>query len=155
MSRVGVAAARQTVVAEAASWLGTPYHHMGRVKGAHGSPAGAGGVDCLTLLAEVYERAGVIGHAEIPFYPPDWHLHRSDELYLGGVLDRAKEIPGPPQPGDIAIFKMGRCFAHGVIVTRWPRLIHAHFNAGVIGGDATQGPLAGRTVRFFDPFVGF
>jgi cell wall-associated NlpC family hydrolase len=138
-------AARQAVVAEAASWLRTPYHHMGRLRGV--------GVDCLTLLAEVYERAGIIGHVEIPFYPPDWHLHRGVELYLGGVLDRATEIPGPPQPGDIALFKMGRCFAHGVIVIRWPQLIHAHYSAGVIGGDATQGQLAGRAVRFFDPFV--
>lgn len=145
MTDTRLAAARQAVVAEAASWLGTPYHHMGRIKGV--------GVDCLTLLAEVYERAGVIGHAEIPFYPPDWHLHRSVELYLGGVLDRATEIPGPPQPGDIALFKMGRCFAHGVIVIRWPQLIHAYYSAGVIGGDATQGQLAGRAVRFFDPFV--
>jgi cell wall-associated NlpC family hydrolase len=145
MTDTRLAAARQAVVAEAACWLGTPYHHMGRIKGV--------GVDCLTLLAEVYERAGVIGHAEIPFYPCDWHLHRSVELYLGGVLDRATEIPGPPQPGDIALFKMGRCFAHGVIVIRWPQLIHAHYSAGVIGGDATQGQLAGRAVRFFDPFV--
>lgn len=154
MTEARVAAARQAVVAEAASWLRTPYHHMGRIKGAAGLPSGAGGVDCLTLLAEVYERAGVIRHVVIPFYPPDWHLHRSDELYLGGVLDRATEVPGPPQPGDIAIFKMGRCFAHGAIVTRWPRLIHAHYDAGVIGGDATQGQLARRAVRFFDPFVG-
>ncbi len=145
MTEARVVAARQAVVAEAANWLRTPYHHMGRIKGV--------GVDCLTLLAEVYERSGVIGHVEIPFYPPDWHLHRSVELYLGGVLDRATEIPGPPQPGDIALFKMGRCFAHGVIVTRWPQLIHAHYSAGVIGGDATQGQLAGRAVRFFDPFV--
>jgi cell wall-associated NlpC family hydrolase len=145
MTETRVAAARQAVVAEAASWLRTPYHHMGRLRGV--------GVDCLTLLAEVYERAGVIGHVEIPFYPPDWHLHRGVELYLGGVLDNATEIPGPPQPGDIALFKMGRCFAHGVIVTGWPQLIHAHYSAGVIGGDATQGQLAGRAVRFFDPFV--
>lgn len=33
-------------VAEAITWLGTPYHHQGRVKGV--------GVDCGTLLCEVY-----------------------------------------------------------------------------------------------------
>ena len=43
---------RAAVVAEAATWLRTPYHHMGRVKNA--------GTDCLMLLAEVYEAAGVI-----------------------------------------------------------------------------------------------
>ena len=53
---------RAAVLVEAANWLRTPYHHMGRVKG--------GGTDCLMLLAEVYEAAGVIPHVEIPFYPP-------------------------------------------------------------------------------------
>src|ERR1700722_17931480 len=75
---------RTAVVAEARAWLRTPYHHMGRVKGA--------GVDCATLLAEVYARAGVIPPVAIPFYPPDWHLHRDAERYLGFVLDYAVEL---------------------------------------------------------------
>ena len=140
---------RLAVTEEALRWLRTPYHHMARVKGA--------GADCLTLLAEVYERAGVIAHVEVPFYPPDWNLHRDAERYLEGVIRYALEVPAwddadPPQPGDIAVFKFGRCFAHGAIVLQWPRLIHAWHNAGVIYADATQGQLAGRPVRIFDPF---
>ena len=68
---------RTQVVAEAETWLRTPYHHMGRVKGA--------GTDCLMLLAEVFESAGVISRVEVPFYPPDWHLHRDAERYLDGL----------------------------------------------------------------------
>jgi cell wall-associated NlpC family hydrolase len=139
---------RQAVVAEAATWLRTPYHHMGRVKGS--------GVDCLMLLAEVYEAAGVIGHVEVPFYPPDWHLHRGVERYLEGLMRHAREIPNtadsPPQPGAAVLFKFGRCFAHGAIVVAWPRLIHAWHNAGVVYADAGQGQLAGRTTRRFCPF---
>lgn len=140
---------RAAVVAEAATWLRTPYHHMGRIKG--------GGTDCLMLLAEVYEAAGVIGHVEIAFYPPDWHLHRGAERYLDGLTQYAREIPNdadhpPPLPGDAVLFKFGRCFAHGAIVIAWPRLIHAWHNAGVVYTDAGQGPLAGRAVRFFTPF---
>ena len=81
---IDIDAERAAVVAEARSWLCTPYHHMGRVKGA--------GVDCATLLAEAYARAGVIAPVEIPFYPPDWHLHREAERYLGFVLEHAAEI---------------------------------------------------------------
>ena len=77
-------AERAAVVAEARAWLRTPYHHMGRVKGA--------GVDCATLLAEVYARAGVIAPVAIPYYPPDWHLHRDAERYLGFVLEHAIEL---------------------------------------------------------------
>ena len=140
---------RKRVVAEAETWLRTPYHHMGRIKG--------GGADCLMLLAEVYEAAGVIAHVDVPFYPPDWNLHRDAERYLEGVMCYAREVPAkdnpdPPQPGDIAVFKFGRCFAHGAIVLQWPRLIHAWHNAGVVYADATQGQLARRPLRIFDPF---
>jgi cell wall-associated NlpC family hydrolase len=136
---------RLVVIDEARGWLRTPYHHMGRVKGA--------GTDCLMLLAEVYESAKVVPHIEVPFYPPDWNLHRDAERYLLGVMRYAREIPEPPQPGDVAVFKFGRCFAHGAIAVAWPCLIHAWHSTGVVHVDATQPPLAGRRVRFFDPFV--
>src|SRR5215469_7038056 len=115
---------RLAVIIEARGWLRTPYHHMGRVRGA--------GTDCLMLLAEVYERAGAIPHIDVPFYPPDWNLHRNAERYLLGVARHARESAAPPQPGDIAIFKFGRCFAHGSIVLAWPRLIHAWHTTGVL-----------------------
>jgi len=136
---------RLAVLEEAQLWLGTPYHHMGRVKGA--------GTDCLMMLAEVYEAAGIVPHIEVPFYSPDWHLHREAERYLEGMMRYAREIAGPPQPGDVALFKFGRCFAHGAIVIEWPRLIHAWHSAVVLYANATQPQLTGRPVRFFDPFA--
>lgn len=135
---------RTLVVAEAESWLKTPYAHMQRCKGA--------GTDCLMLLAEVYERAGIVEHIEVPFYVPDFNLHKSDELYLNGVLKHAVEIDGPPRPGDVAVFRFGRCYAHGAIVTEWPKIIHSWIGVGVILGDATQPQLARRAPRFFNPF---
>ena len=135
---------RERVVAEAESWLRTPYHHMGRIKG--------GGTDCLMLLAEVYKAAGVVPHIDVPFYPPDWNLHRDAERYLQGLMLYARETAGPPQSGDVAVFKFGRCFAHGAIVVCWPRLIHAWCDAGVVFADASQPPLVDRQKRLFDPF---
>jgi len=136
---------RAAVVAEARRWLGTPFHHAARVKG-HG-------VDCLMLLAEVYERAGICDHVAPPFYVPDWHLHQGAERYAEGLLRYARPIEGPPLPGDIALFRFGRTFSHGAIVTSWPRLIHAYWSQGVVWGDATLQPLRGRAVRFFSPFA--
>lgn len=109
---------RQRVVAIAHEWLGTPYRHAARVKG-HGA-------DCLTLLAEIFAEAGLVEKVAIPYYPADWHLHRAEERYMSGLLKYAKEIPGNPQPGDIALWKFGRCFSHGAIVVKWPVIIHAH-----------------------------
>lgn len=135
---------RAAVLAEAETWLGTPFHHEARVKRA--------GVDCLMFLAEVYERAGVIGHVTVPHYVPDWHMHRNAEKYLDGLATYAREIEGPPQPADVAMFKFGRTFSHGAIVVEWPIIIHSYWHVGVIRFDATKGILADRPVRFFTPF---
>jgi cell wall-associated NlpC family hydrolase len=116
---------RQRVVSVARSWVGTPYHSGARVKGK------TGGVDCLTVLAEVFTEAGLVPRIPIPHYPPDWHLHRSVERYLEGLLKYTKEIQGPPQPGDIALWKFGRCFSHGAIVIAWPQVIHAYVGSSV------------------------
>jgi NlpC/P60 family putative phage cell wall peptidase len=134
---------RDAVITEAESWIGTPFHHEARVKGA--------GVDCLMLLAEVYERVGIVGHIEVPHYPPDWHMHRDVERYMEGLLGYAREIDAP-EPADVALFKFGRTFSHGAIVVEWPRLIHAYWAIGVVWGDATRVPLRGHEVRFFTPF---
>ena len=32
------------------------------------------------LLAEVYERAGVSGRVEPPFYVPDWHVNNKKSM---------------------------------------------------------------------------
>lgn len=140
-SRFVTAEARQRVVMEACRWLRTPYHHKARVLGA--------GIDCSMLLAEVYEAARLIQHVE-PDYPPDWHLHRSEELYVqwlercGGV-----EIAGPPQPGDVAVWRIGRTYSHGAIVINWPTIIQAYIGRGVEYASAHDEPLASRPVRFF------
>jgi cell wall-associated NlpC family hydrolase len=136
---------RAAVVAEAQEWIGTPFHHHARVKGA--------GVDCLHLLAEVYERCGLIGHVEPGYYPADIMLHQGDERFFQGLLGYGREIEGPPEPGDVALFKYGRIFSHGTIVVAWPRVIHANFAAGAVcWGDANLAPLADRPVRFFTVF---
>jgi NlpC/P60 family putative phage cell wall peptidase len=139
-----IGALRAAVVTEAKTWIGTPFHHAARVRSA--------GVDCLMLLAEVYERAGVVaGRINPPFYVPDWHLHRDAERYMEGLLRYARPVDAP-EPGDIALFRFGRTYSHGAIVIKWPRLIHAYWSIGVVWGDANLFPLAGRAVRYFTPF---
>lgn len=112
---------REAVVREALSWLGTPWVHHARAKGA--------GVDCGQLLAAVYERAGVVGYVPTPDYPQDWALHRSEPLFLNIVEGYAAPVAGDPQPGDIALFQFGRCLSHAGIVLAWPRIVHAYLNA--------------------------
>lgn len=119
---------RQRFIAAAKSYIGTPYHPEGRVKGA--------GVDCLTILACAAEDAGLIDRIPIEHYPHDWHLHRDEERYIAGLLRYTQEIKGPPRPGDIALWRFGRSFSHGAIVIGWPRIIHAYIGRTVCEEDA-------------------
>ena len=135
---------RELVINIAKTWLGTPYHTGGRVKNA--------GVDCLTLLAEVYSEAGIIARPEIPYYPNDWHLHRSSERYLEGLLQYAHEVE-TPLAGDIAMWKFGRCFSHGAIVVEYPVIIHAYTGRECTLEDASKAAwLADRKCMFFSVF---
>jgi cell wall-associated NlpC family hydrolase len=122
------------------AWLATPYHHQACVKGA--------GVDCAMLLVAVYRAAGLIPAIDPRPYPPDWHLHRSAERYLGW-LERYGRETATPSPGDVALFRFGRCFSHGAIVVAWPSLIHAYIGEGCVWGNAERAPLVGRPLRFF------
>lgn len=136
---------RAAIIAEARTWLRTPYVDCAHVKGA--------GVDCAYLLKEVFERAGLEAPIAVEAYTPQWYLHRSDELYLAKVLDRAREITeAEAQPADVVLYKFGRCFAHGAIIMEsgWPQIIHAFKQAGIVTlGDGTLGHLADRERRFF------
>jgi cell wall-associated NlpC family hydrolase len=132
---------RARVVAEARTWIGTPYHHHADLKGV--------GVDCAMILVRVYSTCGIIPAIDPRPYPTQWHLHQSEERYLGWVCQFGWEIEGPPQPGDLAVFRFGRCYAHSGIVVDWPTLIHAWHQSGCEYGSADDGRLAGRPVRFF------
>ena len=138
---IAVSAQRAAIVAEASTWLGTPYHHLGDVKGA--------GVDCAMFLVRIFVDTGLVPAFDPRPYPVDWHLHRSEERYLGTVLDQAHEVT-VPAPGDIALFKFGRTLSHSALVVAWPRIIHAQFRVGCIEADAYRDePLTSRTPRFF------
>lgn len=132
---------QQAIIDSAMTWLGTPYHHRACVKGA--------GVDCAQILKAVFVDVGLIEHFEEGDYPPDWMQHRSEERYLSFVTDRA-DLVDTPQPGDVALYKVGRCFAHGAIVVDWPLIIHAsNRDREVVLADGTQGWLAERDVQFW------
>lgn len=139
------AAQRAAVCAEARSWCGTPYHHAARVKGR------SGGVDCAQLVWAVFFNCGLTPFLPLENYSRDWFLHRSAEQYLGIVLDRAHEV-AEPKPGDVVLFKIGHCFAHGGIIVEpgWPVIVHAYSQAArVLVDDASRGQLSRRQRKFF------
>lgn len=121
---------RAAVVAAALSWAGTPYRHRARLKGV--------GVDCATLIQAAYVEAGLVADRPLPAYSPQWHLNRDAQAYLKEILDNAPEIPGPPGPGDVAVWRIGRTFSHGAIVVAWPRIVHATIGRSCYEDDALR-----------------
>lgn len=139
---------RQAVVAEAHTWVGTPYHAHARVKGA------GGGVDCVHLLCAVYEVAGLLPPIDPGFYSVQWHLNHSDELYLQGLGGRGLVITDAPQPGDMALFRFGRTMSHTAVFVEPNLLVHAFNPKGARGRveyvRLTEKPLVGREALFFN-----
>lgn len=145
---------RDLVVAEARSWLGTPYHHRASVKG-HG-------VDCGQLIIRAFIDVGLVPPFETGNYNHDWHLHRNEERYLEYVeryLKRIDDVEYPLKdressfsrlPGDVLVWRVGRTFSHGGIVTRWPWIIHSSFpDRMVVEVELYNTPMSIRPMRVY------
>ncbi len=135
---------RARVVAAARLWIGTPYCHMGDIKGV--------AIDCAMLLVRVFCDLGLVEKFDPRPYAADFMLHRAEERYLGFLFARAKEIAAPG-PGDVMMFKIGRCFAHGGIVTRTEplKIVHAYASGrAVVEEEPMRNPdLNRRELKFF------
>lgn len=135
---------RSAVVAEARTWLGTPYHSHARLKGV--------GVDCANLPAAVYEAVGLTPHIR-PAYSDQWFLHHDAELYLAQVIPFARREITVDEigPGDLGVWRYGRTYSHGAIILDRPLVIHATLpGGGVHLGDLDRDEdLRSRPRRFF------
>ncbi len=135
--------ARAAVLAEARTWIRTPFHDGAQLKGV--------GVDCANLIAAVAHAAGVIpAPVEIAPYSPQFMLHKDQPLFESYVRRFAHETT-TPGPADIVLYKIGRSFAHGAFVVEWPRaVIHAFKDYGFVAEtEPFEGYLRGRDVKFF------
>jgi len=130
---------RSAVVVEGLTWLGTGYHHHARLKGV--------GVDCAQIICATFEAVDLVEPIDPGYYATDWHLHRSEEVYATWCAKYAKQVERPPIPGDVVLFRFGRCFSHGGIVVDTDTVLHAYINRGVILTRFTEEPLAGRPMQ--------
>lgn len=133
---------RRAVVAEAMAWVGTPYHHHARIKGV--------GVDCAQLICAVFEACGLTPHVDTGHYPVCWHLHRGAELFEQALARYCRRLhDAPAAPGDVAVYRYGRCYSHGALVVDGGLQVHAYIGRGVILSAPNEEPLDGRPVRYW------
>jgi cell wall-associated NlpC family hydrolase len=142
---------RSSVVAEARKWIKTPYHPQGDILGV--------GVDCGMLLVRVFVDTSLCDPFDPRPYSDDWYMHRSEEKYLGFVFDRARQVI-EPHLGDVMLFRYGRCYAHGGIVTEIKplKIVHAFQQARmVIEEEVARNPVLSerrRSPKFFSYWAG-
>jgi cell wall-associated NlpC family hydrolase len=138
---------RAAVLREALSWVGTPFRDCGQIKGP------GGGCDCGTFLIGVFSRTGLVDYFIPENYSADFMLHSGEERYLSLLLERTREITeAESQPADVVLYKIGRVWCHGAIITErgWDHIIHASKPAGGVVPDHGLGGLIGdRPRRFF------
>jgi cell wall-associated NlpC family hydrolase len=134
---------REAVIAEAKTWLGTPWRHMQRLKGV--------GVDCANLPADVYEKCGVIDHLEAD-YPRQWMLHRKQDRFIEWIVFAGgREITFDELlPGDLILWKFGLTYSHSGFWLGDGVILHAYIGQGVVYGDMNRDiDLKERERRYF------
>ena len=118
---------RDDLVAEARSWIGTPYRHQASVKGA--------GCDCLGLLRGVWRSAYGGEPEHIPAYSPDWdEVARGEVLMVAAARHLVRRERGEMEPGDVLLFRMrGDAAAkHLGLLSGNGAFIHAYARHGVV-----------------------
>lgn len=118
---------RRAIVAEAESWIGTPYVHQASAK--------AAGCDCLGLVRGVW-RAFYDGEPEAaPAYTPDWAERAGAETLLEAARRhmRAIEIEAAA-PGDVLLFRMHAQapVKHAAILAERGLILHAYWGRAVV-----------------------
>ncbi|MGI8527379.1 MAG: peptidase P60 [Pseudolabrys sp.] len=122
---------RSLIIAEARSWIGTPYRHQASLKGA--------GCDCLGLIRGVWR--AVIGDEpeRAPPYAPDWAEAGGEESLAGAGFRHLTPVARDAfLPGDVLLFRWRAHLPakHAAIVTSCVEngpgtMVHAHDGAAV------------------------
>lgn len=118
---------RLFLLAEARSWIGTPYRHQASAKSI--------GCDCLGLIRGLYRHLYGAEPEAVPPYQPDWSLAGSGEPLADAaerwLLQRPSEMA---EPGDLLLFRWrdGVPARHVGLLAPENRLIHAYERVGVI-----------------------
>ncbi|WP_181708736.1 NlpC/P60 family protein [Chthonobacter rhizosphaerae] len=125
----GAGPSRAAIVAEARSWVGTPYRHQASLKGV--------GCDCLGLVRGVW-RALIGPEPETaPAYTPDWAEAGGTETLAEAAARHMTAVdPADALPGDVLLvrWRPGLPAKHAVILIGPDRFVHAQDGASVAEG---------------------
>ena len=134
------------IVAAARGWIGTPYRHQARTKGA--------GCDCLGLVLGVWSEVYGAPPEAVPAYTADWDEPQGAEVLLSAARRHLHAKPVTEAAiGDLIVFRMrdGMVAKHLGIQGRVgadASFIHAYSGHAVVENSLTL-PWARRLVARF------
>jgi NlpC/P60 family putative phage cell wall peptidase len=133
-----VAVTRAQVVAEARTWVGTPFQHAQHCKGK--------GCDCIGLVIGTFKRLGCLDGAYTPpAYSQQWHAHKNEELLVRQAQGLGFTVKdGDAEPGDLLLFKFGRVCSHAGIYLGGDSFVHAYFSLKRVVMQPLRGELKDR-----------
>lgn len=142
-------AQRAAVIAEARTWLGTPFRDQADIKGV--------GIDCGLLLTRCFVDTRVKPPFDPRPYPPRRHLHERAEKYIE-LIERYAVETTEAKPANIAVYKFGLCYSHGGILIGGDCMISALLQHAMVtiqelwGAEYRQPDGSPVPVRYFDPW---
>ncbi|MEM9434921.1 MAG: NlpC/P60 family protein [Pseudomonadota bacterium] len=140
------------IVAEAQSWVGTPYRHQASCKGA--------GADCLGLIRGVWRAVYGQEPEVVPAYSNDWSEPQGEEaLWQAAQRHLRLKTPRETAAGDVLLFRMreGSVAKHLGIVAALgdtPSFIHAYSGHGVVLSPLSEPWMRRVVARFEFPKAG-
>jgi NlpC/P60 family putative phage cell wall peptidase len=117
---------RAAIVAEALSWIGTPYRHQASLKGV--------GCDCLGLVRGVWRAFHGVEPEPLPAYTVDWaEASGRETLAEAGARHLIPVSVDNAMPGDVLLYRWrhGLPAKHAAILVPGERFVHAHQGAAV------------------------
>jgi cell wall-associated NlpC family hydrolase len=148
------ASARRHFIAEAFTWVGTPFRDCADVKGPNGA------VDCAMLLVRCAVDTGLVPAFDPRPYSPRWHVHRGEEKFIDFLVKLGAHEVREPRLGDVLVWRFGRCYGHGAILVNREEVVHAYGAAKMcivsrldeptLSKVAIRGQDYPRPLRYFD-----
>lgn len=119
-------ARRETIVAAARGWIGTPYLHQASLRGT--------GTDCLGLVRGVWREVMGAEPETPPAYAPGWAEMGGGEAMAGAARRHLVEIPCTDfDAGDVLLFRWRPHLPakHAGIAVSRAAMVHAQEDAAV------------------------
>lgn len=138
----------EQIIAQARTWLGTSYHHQGRLKK---SARGSGGVDCLGLVIGVIGELGIQDGNGKPLTQADefnYSMYPERGRLVGSISKHLREVRiSEMRVGDVLLFRTFKDPQHVGLLTEYPGggsgLIHCNSSAGKV----VEQPLSATWIK--------